>query len=303
MSSPTKGANVWTISPNTSSDASLQTLKSTLSTPFNADQRKTLMIRLLTFARSLFWLTAGYVALVMAPLAAQPSPPAPPSSPSSPSLQVQTNGPGYLLVVGRSFDRAKVIAYSAVLPPIYAETGGRYIGQGRPGGGVTCLYGLCEGRSAVVPYWPDQKSIEAFWWGESYRKAIRLRDGAGVFTVVGIRGSAGVVPYAGGALLIATASSATEPASTGQWLEAAAKFGARLLAPFASSALVGLEGDAPYSRVAMLSFETKDKRDQFATSDETKALIKSAPPLSLLSLIAIDAPPPQLPPSTPVAPR
>ncbi|MFM7461808.1 MAG: DUF1330 domain-containing protein [Burkholderiales bacterium] len=204
--------------------------------------------------------------------------------------------PGYIIVLGRSFDRNKIIAYSAALPPIYAETGGRYIGQGRPGVGVTCLYGLCEGRSAIVAFWPDQKGIEAFWWGEAYRKAIRLRDGAGVFTVVGVRGTVGAVPYAWpGSLLIATASSATEPAAAATWLDAASKAGARLLAPFSNASLLALEGDPLYSRVAMLSFETRERRDQFAVSDETKMFIKSAPPLSLVSMITIDAPAPPTP--------
>ncbi len=215
---------------------------------------------------------------------------------ASSQSQAQAIAPGYIIVLGRSFDRNKIIAYAAALPPIYAETGGRYIGQGRPGAGVTCLYGLCEGRSAIVAFWPDQTAIEAFWWGEAYRKAIRLRDGAGVFTVVGIRGAVGAVPYAlPGALLIATASGATEPAAATTWLDAASKAGARLLAPFSNASLVALEGDPLYSRVAMLSFESRERRDQFAVSDETKIFIKSAPPMSLVSMIAIDAPAPPTP--------
>lgn len=236
-------------------------------------------------------------ALICTPLLAQSQTPIP--------APAETNPPGYLIVLGRSFDRNKIIAYSATLPPIYAETGGRYIGQGRPGAGVNCLFGLCEGRSAIVAFWPDQKGIEAFWWGEAYRKVIRLRDGAGVFTVVGVRGTAGVAPYtSSGALLIATASSTTEPSGSTAWIDAASRAGARLLAPFSNASLVALEGDPLYSRVAMLSFESKEKRDQFATSDETKTFIKSAPPMSLVSMIAIDAPvPPASASPTPAAPK
>ena len=213
---------------------------------------------------------------------------------SSPSTE---GSPGYLIVLGRSIDRPKLIAYSSTLPPIYAESGGRYIGIGRPGGGVTCVYGLCEGRSAVIATWADQRGIEAFWWGERYRKAVPLRDKAGVFTVVGLKGNAGVAAFDAGALLIATAGGNTEVVGAQAWLDEAARVGARLLSPFNSAALLLLEGDALYNRVALLSFASKDKRDAFASSPSTQSFIKGAPMLSLISMIAIDAPPP--PPSSP----
>ncbi len=210
---------------------------------------------------------------------------------------------GYLIVLGRSTDRAKIMAYSATLPPIYSATGGRYIALGRAGGGVTCLYGLCEGRSAVVAHWDDHASVEAFWWGDAYRKVVRLRDGAGVFTVVGLKGSADVVPYpAPGALLIATinANAATATSTAAQsWLDAAVGANARLLAPFVNAALTPLEGDALYNRIAMLSFESKEKRDAFAASAATQTFIKTAPPLHLVALIAIDSPAPQAAPAVP----
>lgn len=213
-----------------------------------------------------------------------------------PAAVTTPDSPGYLVVLGRSTDRAKIIAYSTTLPPIYAATGGHYIGLGRPGGGVTCVFGLCEGRSAVIARWADHKSIDLFWWGDAYRKAIRLRDGAGVFTVVGLKGNADSTPFAPpGALLIATAGgnfTATESTSTQSWLDAAATAGARLLAPFTPAALIPLEGDALYNRIALLSFASKEKRDAFATSAATQALIKIAPPLSL---IAVDAPAPPSP--------
>jgi uncharacterized protein (DUF1330 family) len=215
------------------------------------------------------------------------------AQPAPTSASQASAAPGYLLVLGRSLDRPKIIAYSAALPPIYAETGGRYIGLGRPGAGVACIYGLCEGRSAVIARWDDQRSITAFWWGENYRKAVKLRDAAGAFTVVGLKGFADVTPYtSSGALLIATAASATPNQQT--WLDAAAKAGARLLAPFTTDAVIPLEGDALYNRVALLSFESVAKRDAFIASDITKEFQKSASMTSmtsLLSMIAVDAPP------------
>jgi uncharacterized protein (DUF1330 family) len=215
-------------------------------------------------------------------------------------VQPQAIAPGYLIVLGRSFDRSKIITYSATLPPIYAETGGRYIGIGRPGGGVTCVYGLCEGRSAVVARWADQRGIEAFWWGDAYRKAIRLRDGAGVFTVVGLKAITDIAPYDAGALLIGAISlAAAGPSDAGaaqDWIDSAAAAGGRLLAPFNGTAIIPLEGDALYNRVALLSFESKDKRDAFAASTATKKLLGTGPPVTIVSIIAVDAPPP--PPTT-----
>ena len=205
--------------------------------------------------------------------------------------------PGYLLVLGRSTDRPKIIAYSSQLPPIYSATGGRYIGQGRPGAGAVCVYGFCEGRSAVIAHWADYKKIDAFWWGEAYRKVGPMRDGAGVFTVVGVRGVADVQPFSAGALLISTMNSNSTgsnlaPAQT--WLTTAiASAGARLLTPFSNGAITSLEGDALYNTVALLHFESKEKRDAFTASESTQTFIKNMPPLSLIAIIGVDSPPAQ----------
>jgi uncharacterized protein (DUF1330 family) len=199
--------------------------------------------------------------------------------------------PGYLLVIGRTLDRQKVMAYSATLPPIYAESGGKYIGIGRPGGGVTCLHGLCQGRSVVVATWADVKAVTQFWWGEKYRKVVPLRDGAGVFTVVGITGVDGVTAYPGGALLIATATG-NDDADLKKWTDAAVSSGARLLSPLTTTAVAPLEGDALYSRVALLSFDSKDKRDAYAAGGLTQEFAKKALGSTLIAIVAVDAPPP-----------
>jgi uncharacterized protein (DUF1330 family) len=226
------------------------------------------------------------------------------SAQSAPTLEKVA--PGYLIVLGRATDRAKIMAYSATLPPIYAATGGRYIGLGRSGAGVTCVYGLCEGRSAVIAHWADHTSVEAFWWGEAYRKAVRLRDGAGAFTVVGLKGSPNITPYpAPGALLIATVNAnanVTSAPAAQTWLDAAIAANARLLAPFTNAALSPLEGDALYNRIAMLSFESKEKRDAFAASAATQTFINTAPPLHLVALIAVDTPAPQAVPAVQAQP-
>jgi uncharacterized protein (DUF1330 family) len=219
---------------------------------------------------------------------------------AQPSLSVPPTEPGYLLVLGRTFDRIKVMNYSAALPAIYTETGGRYIGLGRATAGVTCVYGLCEGRSAVVARWDDYRNVGTFWWGDSYRKAVRLRDAAGVFTIVGIKGISGVVPFdSPGALLVATAAASSPDQQA--WLDAAAKSGGRRLVPFAPEAVLPLEGDALYNRVALLSFESPAARAAFVASDATKDFVKSASGASLVSLIALIAI--DVPPAAPSAAR
>lgn len=232
---------------------------------------------------SIFVAMLTHLALpAFAQVAASPAP--------TPTAIPAATQPGYLVVIGRTLDRPKLMNYSAALPSIYAETGGRYIGIGRAGGGAMCLYGLCEGRSVVIARWADQRSIEAFWWGENYRKAVRLRDNAGVFTVVGLRGHADVAPFESGALLLATLSDTAVSPKVDVWLAAATKAGGRSLAPMVAEAVRPLEGDALYRRVALISFESKEKREAFVASEANQIMLKAAQQVSLLSMMAIDAP-------------
>lgn len=198
--------------------------------------------------------------------------------------------PGFLLVLGRATDRAKLGVYSAALPPIYAQHGGAYIGAGRAGAGVRCVYGLCEGRSAVVARFAQHESVAAFWWGDNYRHAVRLRDAAGAFTVVSIQGAAEAVPEPGSALLMATLAGSGLHASASAWLVAATAAQGRLLSVLSAGAVQPLEGDAAFNQVVLLSFSNRAQRDAFAASPATAAFIQNAPPLTLLAVIAVDAP-------------
>jgi uncharacterized protein (DUF1330 family) len=199
--------------------------------------------------------------------------------------------PGYLLVVGRAFDRDRLAKYSAALPPIYKQAGGAYIGLGRSGAGFKCLHGPCEGRSAVVAHWASYSGVETFWWGARYREAVHLRDRAGAFTVVGLRGVAGAAPVPSGALLLATFGESTDSALTRSWLNSAAEKNAVLLTALASSAVVPLEGDAPFNGVVLLSFTSVDDRDAFVAGRSTAELVNAAKSVSLHTLAAINAPP------------
>lgn len=215
---------------------------------------------------------------------------------------------GYLLVLGRTLDRPKLIRYSMTLPPIYAASGGRYIATGRPGSGIRCITGLCEGRSAVVAYWESASAVSEFWWGSAYRQAVPLRDGAGVFTVVGLQGNsvtrsdAQPHPTPGAMLIALTSGDAIEPA-VAAWLIAAQSAGARSLVPYARGSVSPLEGDALFDRTLMLNFASPDVRDRFADSTATKDFMRAGnvgASMSLLALIAIDSPP-AMPPTAPAS--
>jgi uncharacterized protein (DUF1330 family) len=205
---------------------------------------------------------------------------------------------GYLLVLGRTLDRPKLIRYSMTLPPIYAASGGRYIATGRPGSGIRCITGLCEGRSAVVAYWENASAVSEFWWGSSYRQAVPLRDRAGVFTVAALKGQvvsradAQPHPTPGAfALALTNGDAGQAPAST--WLAGAQAAGGRSLVPFERASVSPLEGDALFDRALLLSFASAELRDRFLESSATKDFIRlssGGPSIFLLALIAIDAP-------------
>jgi uncharacterized protein (DUF1330 family) len=212
------------------------------------------------------------------------------SAQAQPAPEPAAVAPGYLVVIGRALDRSKLGTYSAALPPIYAQTGGRYIGLGRAGAGATCLYGLCDGRSAVVATWADHSGLERFWWGEAYRQAARLRDNAGAFTVVGLKGSAGAQAFESGALLLATFSGGGLVPGAAAWASAAARAGACLLAPIEAAAMKPLEGDALYSSLALLSFQSKAQRDDFVAGSAQRALLQDAASNALMFMLSVDAP-------------
>lgn len=206
---------------------------------------------------------------------------------------------GYLLVLGRTLDRPKLIRYSMTLPPIYAASGGRYIATGRPGSGIRCITGLCESRSAVVAYWESPSAVNEFWWGSAYRQAVPLRDRAGVFTVVGLQGhlvsQTDAQPFpAPGGLLVALTNGDTGQAGASAWLAAAQAAGGRSLVPFERASVSPLEGDALFDRALLLSFASNELRDRFAENSATKDFIRAStggPSVFLLALIAIDTPP------------
>jgi uncharacterized protein (DUF1330 family) len=206
--------------------------------------------------------------------------------------------PAYLVVIGQVSDRDKLMAYTRTLPPIYAANGGTYLGIGGPGRGVTCVAGVCEGRSAIIARFPSSEKLLGFWWGDDYRRAVRLRDGAGVFTVGAALGDADAPfdPPQGALLLLKM--QADKPGKVDLHISAVAtavrKAGGRVVS--ADNRLSPLEGEQLLDRVLLLSFESRAARDAYLAGKDEKKLAKARDKLGLFQLFAIDAPQPPPPP-------
>lgn len=207
---------------------------------------------------------------------------------ATPAFAQAPTQPGYLVVVGKTLDREKMGQYGRALAPIYQKIGGHYVGVGGPGRGVTCVAGPCAGRGAVVARFDRADGPDAFWWGEDYRQAIRIRDRAGVFTVLSVTGE-GARPFEGpdtGLLVLLRFA----PGPQGEaFAKAAAAAGGRVAIQADEAAITPLEGDAFVSGLTVVSFETKAARDAFVAGKAVKTLKAKAPGAVLL---AIDAPPP-----------
>lgn len=189
--------------------------------------------------------------------------------------------PGYLVVVGKTTDRAKIGAYAASLPPIYASLDGYYLAIGAPGRGVTWLEGPWTDRSIIFAKFPTRAGADAFWWGEAYRTAIRKRDNAGVFSVVAIEG-AGPTPFEGagaGFLVVMTGPTgkgpqemeASERAAT-SLIDGVKRSGGQLVNSAGLGQFTPMEGDTLFDRVVVAAWPSLAARDVYlASADAAEA--------------------------------
>lgn len=240
--------------------------------------------------------------LALAQAAASTSGPGVASEPAS--------GPAYILVYGRTTDRAKIGAYAASLPPIYAANGGHYLAVGATGRGVEWLEGPVRDRSLILAQFPNRAAIDGFWWGEAYRSAIRKRDNAGVFSVLAFSGVTPVAgdpaPFSGpgtGYLVVMTATrsdlrSQRDGARANALLvEGAQAHGGRVLANVTSGQFTALEGDTVFDRVTVLAWPTSQARAAFLDSRQARQArtLRQRSTVSLVAQadgVAASAPPP-----------
>ena len=189
--------------------------------------------------------------------------------------------PGYLLVVGKATDRAKIGAYAAELPPIYASLDGYYLAIGAPGRGVTWLEGPWTDRSVIFAKFPTRAGADAFWWGEPYRTAIRKRDNAGVFSVVAIEGTS-PTPFEGagaGFLIVMTGSigkgadeQGASDRATASLVDGVNRSGGQLINSPGIGQFTPMEGDTVFDRFVVAAWPSVAARDAYlASADAAEA--------------------------------
>jgi uncharacterized protein (DUF1330 family) len=213
-------------------------------------------------------------------------------------------GPGYLVVIGKGTDRDRMMAYSRALPPVYAKAGGRYLAIGGPGRGVQWLAGPWQDRSLVLARFDGVPQVQAFWWGEDYRQAVRLRERAGQFTVVAVPGAADdaarAAPPDAVYLVEATVTrDADAYAAYRRAFEALlAAHGGHVLAPGEAGAYVALEGDPLYDRVALAMLPSRAALDALLADRRAAELpaLRERAGLSLLAVANAAAAAPVTPP-------
>jgi uncharacterized protein (DUF1330 family) len=191
-----------------------------------------------------------------------------------PPTDIAKETPGYLVVTGKTTDRAKIGTYAAALPPIYASHGAYYLAIGAGGRGVNWIEGPWKDRSVILAKFPTRREVDAFWWGEPYRLAIRKRDNAGVFSVVALQGTVSL-PYEGdgvGFLIVMTSPrdntrqqmslSTRANEALGQGVMAS---GGTLLASSEPGQFTAMEGDAVFDRFTLAVWPTTAARDAFVS--------------------------------------
>ncbi len=201
-------------------------------------------------------------------------------APSSAAAQTAPN-PGYLVVVGKTTDRAKIASYASELPAIYASLNGYYLAIGAPGRGVTWLEGPWTDRSVIFAKFPTRAGADAFWWGDAYRTAIRKRDNAGVFSVVAVEG-VGPTPFEGagaGFLVVMTGPTGKGPAeteaselATASLIDSVKSSGGQLINAPGVGQFTPMEGDTVFDRVVVAVWPSLAARDAYlASADAAEA--------------------------------
>jgi uncharacterized protein (DUF1330 family) len=216
-------------------------------------------------------------------------------------------GPGYLLVIGKGTDRERMMAYSRALPPVYAKAGGRYLAIGGPGRGVEWLAGPWRDRSLVLARFEDPAAVLAFWWGDDYRAAVRLRERAGQFTVVALPGAADdaartAPPEAVYLVETTVTRDADAYAAYRRAFETLlAAHGGRVLAGGAAGACTALEGDPLYDRVAIALLPSRAALDALLGDPRAAELAALRERAGLSMLAVANAAPAAAPPGAPAA--
>ena len=203
-------------------------------------------------------------------------------------------GPAYLFVTGVSFDTAKIGVYARALPPIYAKNQGRYLAVGGTGRGVTFVAAPFSNRSVIFAEFPDAAAMEGFWWGEDYRKAIRLRDGAGAFSVLGVTGTETLAqPRTDSTylvMLMTPGEARKADAADADMIKAVTQAGGTLMTRGFTREFRPLEGDTLFDRIAIIGWTGPQARDQFLKGSRFKRLLAAGKSQGYPFIVALDSP-------------
>ena len=93
--------------------------------------------------------------------------------------------PGYMVVMGKNYNREDLMPYAQSLPPVYEKYQGAYIA-------FTAQYEQFEGeypyQSIIVSKWPNIDKARQFWNSPEYAESRKLREGIGEFDVIAFEG-------------------------------------------------------------------------------------------------------------------
>jgi Domain of unknown function (DUF1330) len=145
--------------------------------------------------------------------------------------------------------------------------------------GVTWLEGPWQDRSVILATFPTRAQVDAFWWSEAYRQAIRKRDNAGVFSVIAFEGRSQLSTNApmGSFLIVMTARRDASASQTHLSSQAALSLeqgvtasGGVLVTAQDSTKFTPMEGDSVFDRITVAAWETTAARDAYLASRQAR---------------------------------
>ncbi|MEM8987531.1 MAG: DUF1330 domain-containing protein [Pseudomonadota bacterium] len=101
------------------------------------------------------------------------------------AAEAEMQRPGYLVVMGRGYDRQDLAEYAKGLPPLYEKFGGQYRAIATD---VEVFEGEYAYQSIVIAEWPSLNAARAFWTSPEYEALKKKREGVGAFDVVAFEG-------------------------------------------------------------------------------------------------------------------
>jgi uncharacterized protein (DUF1330 family) len=217
---------------------------------------------------------------------------------SAPTAAPEAPRPGYLFVMGTATNPEKMGAYAKLLPPIYEKLGGYYIASGGVGRGVTVLEGTYPDKSLVIAKFPTLDGPNEFWWSPEYRAAVAVRQGAGTFNVLKLRGMPGdTAKPEGRPAYLVSIFAITAPEKLKPYAEVAGPLvkaaGAKFISAGGRKAIELLEGEFGNKGVNLLQFPSMDALMKFYNDPAYQKVIPIRQSAGDYIVLAADSPAPR----------